>query len=118
METPARLQQRWEHLVDQINSLGPMRAGSLCQQTVYSARKDGTRKPQGPYLIYTYKAKGKTVTRRLRDPRRVETYRRQIAKFRRFEQLTAELAGVGRQLAEREEAEPADQKKNPGADRV
>jgi hypothetical protein len=107
----AQLQQRWESLADQIKSLGPMRSGSICPQTVYSMKKDGTRKPQGPYLIYTYKDKGKTVTRRLSDPHEAQTYRRQIANFRRFEQLTSELAQVGRQLAQQEGDASEDQKK-------
>jgi hypothetical protein len=112
MPSYAQLQQRWETLAEQIKSLGPMRSGSICRQTVYSVNKDGSRKPQGPYLIYTHKAKGKTVTRRLSDPTQVETYRRQIANFRRFEQLTSELAQVGRQRAQQEgDAAVGDQKK-------
>jgi hypothetical protein len=98
----AQLQQRRKTLAEQIKSLGPRHSGSICRQTVYSLKKVGRRKPQGPYLIYTYKAKSKTVTRRLSDPTRVQTYRRQIANFRRFEQVTSELVQMGRQLAQQE----------------
>ena len=111
MDTLARLQQRWEQLLAELKSLGPMRSGSICPLTIRSTDKSGALKAHGPYLIHTYKHHGKTITRRLRDPQQIETCRRQIANFRRFEQLTAELARLGRQLAEREEMEPRDQKK-------
>ena len=111
MDTLARLRLRWEKIVDELKTLGPMRSGSICPMTVHSTDKHGAPKSHGPYLIHTYKHRGKTVTRRLRDAKQIETCRRQIANFRRFEQLTAQLRRLGRQLAQWEDTEPMDQKK-------
>ena len=111
MDTLARLRRRWDQTIDELKTLGPMRSGSICPLTVRSTDKHGASQTHGPYLVHTYKRRGKTVTRRLRDARQVETCRRQIANFRRFEQLTAQLTLLGRQIAECEDKEPTDQKK-------
>ena len=112
MNSFARLRQRWDQLLDDLKRLEPMRSGSICSQTIHSTAKDGSRKTNGPYLIHTYKHRGKTVTRRLRHPQQIEQCRRQIANFRRFQELTAELVQIGQRLADCEDADDQGCKKN------
>jgi hypothetical protein len=97
-----KLEQKREQLLTQIASLGPMRKGSLTDQYVEATRKDGSPTRRGPYTVYTYKHDGRTVSHRITDPARVAVYREQIAAFRRFHELTAELAQVSQSLADLE----------------
>jgi hypothetical protein len=95
-----------------------MRKGTLVEQVVQKTRGDGSRSKLGPYTLYTFKRDGKTLSRRLGGGEQVALYRAQIAEFRRFQELTAELAGVGQALADLEAAgEQVDSKKTPGVDR-
>ena len=112
MDSIARLRHRWEKLTDQLKALGPMRSGSICPLTVRSTDKHGAPKAHGPYLVHTYKRRGKTITRRLRDAHQVETCRRQIANFRRFQELTCQLAQISQRLADLEAAGDSGSKKN------
>lgn len=102
MESLDKLEQKRDQLLTQIASLGPMRKGSLTDQYVETTRKDGSPTRRGPYTVYTYKHDGRTVSRRITDPARVAVYREQIAAFRRFHELTAELAQVSHSLADLE----------------
>lgn len=113
MSSLDKLEQRREQLVRQIGSLGSMRKGSLTDQYVEATRKDGSPTRRGPYTVYTYKHDGRTVSRRLTDPARIVVYREQIAAFRRFHELTAELAQVSQSLADLEvSAQKTEGKKN------
>ena len=104
------LSQQWNDLVEQLGQVGPMHAGSICQQTNRSKAKDGTELVRGPYTILTCKRKGRTVTRHLSSPEQIEQSRQQIENFRRFKDLVSQLVELGQQRAL---AEPADDgKKN------
>ena len=89
-----------------------MRKGSLTEQYVEVTLKDGSNSRRGPYTLYSCKENGKTVSRRLRSDGEVTLYREQIAAFRRFQELTAELARIGRTLADLEAEDPEGSKKN------
>lgn len=102
MLTLAQLQNRKHQIVDELAKLGPMRKGSLSTQIVQAVLKDGTPSQRGPYTIYTFKRKGKTVSKRLKDPQQIEVYRRQIETFRRFQELTTELMDTNQRLADLE----------------
>jgi len=94
----ARLRRRYQQLTDQIRELGFIATGSVIERyTVCTAA--GCRchadPPQrhGPYLQYTRKVAGKTVTTRL-TPEQAEHYREQIANRRRLDELIAAMDDI------------------------
>ena len=112
MDPTAKLIQQKNELLAQLAALGPMRKGTLNEQYVQTILKDGTPSRRGPYTVYTFKQHGQTISRRLSDREQIASHRQQIATFRRFQELTAELAQLGQQLADREVAGDAGGKKN------
>ena len=98
-------------ILEQIAQLGPMRRGSVSEYSPSFTRKDGSRKSRGPYLTYTFKKEGKTQGKHLRGLPEAELYRRQIAQFRRFEELAAQFTEVSERLADLQASE-TDAKKN------
>jgi hypothetical protein len=112
MNPTQRLAARKQQLVAELSSLGAMRKGSVSQQYVEVVLKDGSVRRRGPYALYTCKEQGKTLSRRLRDPAQVALYEEQIGAFRRFQELTAELAQLSQRLADREAEDSAAGKKN------
>ncbi len=80
--------------------LEQMRRGSVVEQVYESVGKDGTKVRRGPYLLYSFKEKGKTVSRRIKDPKLKTRYEEQIGAFRRFQELTAQLVRIGEQIAD------------------
>ena len=111
MDTFPQLLKEKSRVLEGMRQLGPLRRGAVCEFQPSFARKDGSRKYRGPYLKYTLKKKNKTVGKHLRGPREAELYRRQIARFRRFEELCAEFVELGERLADLE-ASQTDGKKN------
>lgn len=112
MNPSAKLMHRKAELLQALAALGPMRKGSLSDQYVQTTLKDGRPTRRGPYTVYTFKEGGRTVSRRLSDRAQIALYRQQIAMFRRFQELTAELAQVGQRLADLEAAGADEGKKN------
>ncbi len=112
MDNPSRLIQRKKNILDNLASLGPMRKGTLNEQYVQVILKDGSPRRRGPYTIYTFKEHGQTVSRRLSDSAQIALYREQIATFRRFQELTCELARLSQRLADQEAAGDQGAKKN------
>ena len=104
------LKQR-QSILDELSSLERMRRGSIVEQFLEVKNRRGKIVRRGPYPLYSYKEKGRTVSRRLRSPQEVEHYRKEIAAFRRFEELTAELRRIGEVLCEVGESRP--EKKRP-----
>jgi len=96
----AKLKARRKEILTEISNLAPMRRGSCVEQFVETVLKDGTRVRRGPYALYSFKDKGKTVSRRITKPRQVAVYRNQIQSFRRFQQLIGELIIVSEQLSD------------------
>jgi hypothetical protein len=103
---------RKDQVVAELAALGPMRKGSLTEQMVQVVLKDGTPRRRGPYTVYTFKERGQTISKRLGDPKEIALYRRQIGAFRRFQELTAELARLSQRLADLEAAGEPESKKN------
>ena len=73
----AGLVKRWQELVERIRAPRPMRSGSISQQRPRRKRADGTVYLGGPYLIYTRKEKGKTVSKLLGEEEEAR-HRREI----------------------------------------
>jgi hypothetical protein len=94
------LKTRRDEILDEIRSLEQMRRGSVVEQVYESVGKDGVKIRRGPYLLYSFKEKGKTVSRRIKDPELKISYEQQIDAFRRFQELTAQLVRIGEQIAD------------------
>jgi hypothetical protein len=101
-----QLKQRRRQLLVEMETLEEIRRGSVVDQYVEDTLKDGTKVRRGPYVLYSHKNKGKTVSRRITDPQQIPLYRKQIDAFRRFQQLTAEWVSIGEQLSELALSEP------------
>jgi hypothetical protein len=99
METIEQLESQRQKILQELGALRAIRRGTISQQFVDTIDKDGTKKRRGPYALYTYKEKGKTVSRRLTTPRQVELCQAQIEAYRRYEQLTTQLLEIGEQIS-------------------
>ncbi len=94
-----RLRARRKEVLAELAGLERIRRGSVMEQYVEAAHRDGSRVRRGPYPLYTYKERGKTVSRRLRSAADVERCRQEIAGFRRFRRLVEELLQLGEKLS-------------------
>jgi len=103
--------KRRRDVLAEIAALEQIRRGSVVEQFVETTRKDGTKSRRGPYVLYSYKEKGKTVSRRITDREQISVYREQIEAFRRFQELTAELLAIGERISDRMLYEPQGVKK-------
>lgn len=100
MQQQEALQARRQQVLRQIEQIEQMRRGSLTEQFVEAVKTDGTKARRGPYPLYTYKDKNRTVSRRVSDPKLLPLYRDQIQAFRRFQELTSELTRLGEELSD------------------
>ena len=100
MDKTGGIQQRRRQILDELASLDLMRRGSLTEQFVEAAGRDGRPRRRGPYPLYTFKSGGKTVSRRLRGPEQVNRYRKQVQTGHRFQELTRELMALGEALCD------------------
>ena len=106
MATAEQVRSRRKGVLEELGSLEHIRRGSVVEQYVEDVHKDGSPVRRGPYTLYSYKEKNKTVSRRLKGPEQAEMYRKQIKGFRRFKELVNELVGLGEQLCEIEDQAP------------
>jgi len=100
MDQITEMEAKREQLLRGLAAIKRMRRGSVVEQYYEVKRRDGTVARQGPYYLYSYKEGGKTVSRRLSGPEESRRYREEIARFREFERLSAELVEVGQRLCE------------------
>jgi hypothetical protein len=105
------LQTRRAGLLRELANLGDMRRGSLVEQFVETVKSDGSKGRRGPYVLYSYKDKGKTVSRRITDPEQVRVYRKQIQAFRRFQELVSEWTLTSEKLCDLTLLDSEDKKK-------
>jgi len=106
-----RLRLRRNEILKEIADLEQIRRGSVVEQFVETVKADGSRIRRGPYALYSYKEKKKTVSRRVSNPELVKVYREQINSFRRFQELNMELTSVGEKISDMVISEE-DNKKN------
>ena len=95
-----RLEGRWGEILKELSQLKEMRRGSIVEQYVETVRADGSKGKRGPYTLYSYKEKAKTISRRLSDPGMVRIYQGQIKAFRRFQELIQELITLGERISD------------------
>jgi hypothetical protein len=112
------LESRRADLVKQIATLGDLRSGSIsdtsgrCGKPNCRCHKPGNP-VHGPNPRLTYKDQGKTVTESLPSPAAHKKAEREIAEFRRFEQLIRTFIEVNAKICRARSAEekPASQEK-------
>ena len=93
-------QERRKEIMNQIKKIKDMRRGSVVEQYYEVKHKDGSLVRQGPYFLYSYKDKGKTISRRLSGPGEAQRYREEIEEFRRFEQLSSQLIELSHRICD------------------
>ncbi|MCX7012408.1 MAG: hypothetical protein NTW86_07580 [Candidatus Sumerlaeota bacterium] len=112
MNNAEQIQSRRSQVLAELVALGPMRKGSISEQVVHTVLKDGTPRQRGPYTVYTFKKRGRTISQRLSDAGQIARYREQIAAFRRFQDLSTQLVEVSQRLADLQVAGAPAGKKN------
>ena len=100
MDSLDTMKERKKELLDKIRGLKDMRQGSVVEQYFEAKSRDGSVMRQGPYLLYSYKAKGKTISRRLSGGAMAERYQEEIGEYRRFEELCAELVETSHKICD------------------
>ncbi len=111
MNAHEKLIKRKAKIIKQIAELGPMRRGSLVEQFVETIDKNGNKKRRGPYTLYSFKKKGRTISRRIGKKQDPAMYREQIEAFRQYKRLSAELVDISQQVADLGVARKGDEKK-------
>jgi hypothetical protein len=117
------LQARRAQLLNQPGSLGDLRSGSIsnttgrCGKSNCRCHRPG-QAPHGPNPRLTYKMQGRTVTESLAGSAAQKKAEREIAEFRRFEQLIREFIEVNALICRTRPAEDtlAPQEKNGRGD--
>jgi hypothetical protein len=105
--TPRSPQPRLRELQAQLAEIGFALPGTInvamnrCGKPTCACHADPPRL-HGPYITWTRKVKGKTVTRRL-TPEQLERYRPWFENTRRLRQLIAELEALSLNAAEQAE---------------
>lgn len=113
MDRIEHLRARRKQLLGELAQLEEIRRGSVVEQFVEAVRKDGSKVRRGPYVLYSFKDRGKSVSRRVTDRRQVGVYREQIGAFRRFREVVKELVAIGEQLSDLGLSGEQDVKKTP-----
>lgn len=113
------LESRRADLLDSLSSLGDLRPGSIVgairrcgKPTCHCAQPDDPG--HGPSLRLTHKRKGKTITEALSTPAAVRKAEREVAEFRKFQEIGHEFVEVNEKICRlrpSEEASSATQEK-------
>lgn len=117
----SQLEQQRRDLFAALSALGDFRPGSVTgivrrcgKPTCHCAQPDDPG--HGPNLRLTYKRDGKTVSESFPTPAAQRKAEREIAEFRRFQQLNRELLEVNEQICRLrpvEESLTPEEKKRP-----
>lgn len=99
----AELEQQRSLLSAQLAQLGDLRPGSVTgvirrcgKPTCHCAQSNDPG--HGPTLRLTYKVQGKTITETLPTPASVQKAEREIAEFRRFQELSRSFVEVSEKI--------------------
>ena len=106
MSVLSKLKQARQQILTQIALIEEMRRGSVIRQFL-KIRLKGRSKPTlvGPYALLTLKKKGRTVSRRLRDPDEIRRLEHQVENYHTFQHLCRELVEIGEALCEERDKE-------------
>ncbi len=101
MNVTLGIEQRRRDILAELAGLARIRRGSVTEQYVEAAGRRGRALRRGPYPLYSFKTRGRTVSRRIRAEQ-AAVYREQIAAGRRFQELAHELMELGEALCEQD----------------
>ena len=104
MSMLSKLRQARQQILAQIVTLEEMRRGSVIRQFL-KVKLKGQRKPilSGPYALFTFKQKGKTVSRRLHDLEEIRRLEHQVENYHTFQQLCRRLVEMGEAICKEKE---------------
>jgi hypothetical protein len=125
MTTPKSLdslEQQRTSIASQIASLGDLRCGSITSTTGRCGKPNchchlPNDPGHGPNVRLTYKVEGKTVTESLPDQSATRKVAREIAEFRRLQELHKEFIEINAQICQLRPSEPdalSTEEKNDG----
>ena len=104
------LEQQRSRLVAQLSQLGDLRPGSVTgivrrcgKPTCHCAQPEDPG--HGPTLRLTYKDQGKTISEALPSPASVRKAEREIAEFRKFQELSRSFLDVNEKICRLRPAE-------------
>jgi len=99
----SELEQQRSRLATQLSQLGDLRPGSVTgivrrcgKPTCHCAQPDDPG--HGPTLRLTYKVQGKTITETLPTSASVRKVEREIAEFRKFQELSRSFLDVNEKI--------------------
>lgn len=96
-------EQRRREIAQQIAQLGDLRAGSVtstsgrCGKPSCHCHQPG-QPSHGPNLRLTYKVGGKSVSESLPSPAAIHKAEREVAEFRKFQQLSREFVDTNAEI--------------------
>ena len=101
-----KLREARQEILGQISLIEEMRRGSVIRQFI-KIRLKGKRKPilSGPYALFTFKEKGKTVSRRVHDLEEVRRLEQQVENHHLFQKLCRRLVEIGEAICTEKEKE-------------
>ena len=110
MKRREELHRRRKMILRELASIDSLRRGSVNVQW-FPVIRDGKKTPErrGPYYIWTRKAQGKTVSKRLTSQNELARARLDAENYTRFKTLCRELEGVIMELGELEREAAAEQ---------
>jgi hypothetical protein len=121
MDSLPELEKRRTAVLAQISQLGDFRPGSItatqgrCGNPNCHCHKQGEPR-HGPNLRLTYKIGGKTVTESFATPAAQRKAQREVAEFRRYQELSRGLIELNTQICQArplEDTLSAEEKKRP-----
>jgi Family of unknown function (DUF6788) len=106
------LERQRAEVLEKIAALGDLRPGSLTTTQGKCGKpqcccKEPHHPGHGPHWRITYKADGRTRTESLYDAADIEKTEREIAEFRKFQQLSREFVELNTRICRKRSAEPA-----------
>ena len=106
MSVLSKLRQARQQILTQIALIEEMSRGSVIHQFLKIKLKGGSKSTLvGPYALFTLKKKGRTVSRRLRDPEEIRRLEQQVENYHAFQRLCRQLVEIGETLCEEMEKE-------------
>lgn len=117
----AALESQRAHLLDQFAELGDFRPGSItgtggrCGNSNCHCHREGDP-GHAPHLRLTYKLRGKSITESFPSPAAQRKAEREIAEFRRYQELDRTFVAVNEKICRQRPVEDAlapEEKKRP-----
>jgi hypothetical protein len=111
-KTIEEMEDRKAVVLKQIAEVGDMRRGSIAERYRQCGKhpcccEQADHPGHGPYYSLTVKAEGTTVTRHVAAGAELAKVQREIAAFRRFQNLVPELVAVNEEICEARPVEEA-----------